>query len=175
MDIHVPGDDRGSISPDGGPVLAPFILCTVKFRLCLLYPCHGQHIRHHIGNRAVLFPLLKLHILKIFPEKGRSLHMVGGSRAEDLCISCPAAALVSLGTVCGDIQEIALLAPFRILDQAIKLFVRGLDASGLFDVRIQRPGLKVVLVCFVRFHPADLYISEAEEGKVGAHPFFLSV
>ena len=167
--IQVPGNDHRRISPDAGSRLSPEILSQVKFRLAVLSAGQGQDVGNHVRHRTALFLLLILHILQIFPEKCRSLHVIAGSAAEDLGIPRPSQAFVPLGTVCGDIQKIILLAPQRIGKKTVHFLIGGNNLSRLRQIRIKGPCFKISHIGFIHLHSGYLYIPEPVIGKMRPH------
>ena len=138
--------------------------------------------RHYMRHRTADDALLRPHIPKVFAVKGRHIHIVAGCLRENLGISGPAKALVSLGAVRGNIQEIVLLTPEGILKQLVDLFHTGFNASGLVKIAPQMMGGKVIhtaLGFLGRFstliHIFHLHIAETIEGKMRSHMALLPI
>ncbi len=123
MQVDIPGDHGGRLPPCGGRVAGII-----------------RH-RNHIGNTAVQLLLLRIDVFAVFCVKCIGVHVEAGGSAEDLSVPRPTVALVPLGAVCRHVHKIALLAPFRVVDQLIDQRIGGLDIPQLlhFGVDDQPP------------------------------------
>ena len=109
MQVHIPGNHGGSLTPGSGSVSGII----------------GH--RNHVGHAAAQLLLLPIDVPSVFRIKCISIHVEAGRTAEDLCISRPAVSLVPLGAVRRHVQEIALLAPFCVVNQLVQY---GRTTSG---------------------------------------------
>ena len=148
--VQLPGNDAGCIPPGGDAV-----------QLVLAH-------RHHAGNTAVQQLLLAAEILHEFAEEACCILMIAGRVAEDLNIPCPTHALVPLGAVGGNVQEVALQAPLAVKIQPVQQGIAGLQRAGFLNVGIHGAAHEFAGIQFA--YPAfHLHVAEAKVGKVGLH------
>ena len=70
-------------------------------------------------------------------EEGGHVEVEGGGPAEGLGVAGPAQALVALGAVGGDVQEVALLPPADVVLELIDQLVRALEGTGIFKIAVK--------------------------------------
>ena len=156
--VERPWDERGGVAPGAGAVGA---LVAAEVAADLI-----EHVGHDVRHGAVQFALLQQHVVQeFFIERGR-VHRQRGGGGEDMRVARPAHALVALRTIGRRVEEVADLAPERVLNQAVHLRVGGFNFA-----RHRKVGMNDAAGEFVqlRFHPLDLYEAEAVERKVRAH------
>jgi len=146
MQVNVPGDDGCRIAPGARPAAAHFI--------------RRYHHRHHAAAR----PLLSHHVIGVFAEERSDIHIVQSGTREYLRVAGPAHALVALRAISRHIQEVAFLAPQGVEEQAIHHWIRGLDAAGLFQLRVHHAAGEIIGVDFpvplCQFYESETVISE---------------
>ena len=106
------------------------------------------------------------HIRQPFAEELPHIILIGGGAAEDLGVSGPAVTLVTLGTVCRNIQIIALLAPDDIAEQLIQHRIAALQPAGALHLRVKYNGPDTVCRKTGRSF-VDPQIPESKERKPG--------
>ncbi len=103
----------------------------------------ADDVRHHMGH-ASLRGLVCRHILQPFPEESIGIHQKTCCAAENLGIPGPSHPLVTLGTVCGNIQEIPFKPPEDIVLKLVHQRVGTGKASRGFHPGMQHQGLEIL-------------------------------
>ena len=127
--VDLPGADGGRVAPGG----AGFVV--------------RQNIGDHAADAAVR-ELVRGHVMEPFAEEAFHIIEVGSRADEDLRVAGPAQALVPLGAVRGNVQEVAPLAPDDVGEELIQRLIPGGQPAGAPHVgmdddggEILRPGL----------------------------------
>ena len=158
--VDGPGHHGGHVAPDGAAVRA----AAEPEGAGLVGRLGGGHKE---GHRALVIPLFLPHVVEEVVEEGGHVQIFAGGGGDDGRVAGPAQALVPLGAVGGDVQEVVKLPPHGVVEQLVDPAVRRLNGAGGVDVRADvHPG-KVL-----RPHLGDalhLHIAEAVEGAVGPH------
>ena len=138
--VHLPGDDHGRVRPPR------------RSRRLSALRIGGQHVGDDVGDGAV-FVLIGLDVAEPLGEEPGHVHVQGGGGGEDLGIPGPAHALVALGAVGGDVEEIPLLAPDDVAQELVDQRLRrhdltrgrhgGMDDDAGQAVRGERPRVAV--------------------------------
>ena len=122
-----------------------------------------QGVGHHMGH-AALGGLLQGHVPQPLAEEGVRVAQEGGRPAEDLRVARPAHALVPLGAVRGNVQEVVLQAPLNVVLQLIHQRVRAGEGAGSAHAGMHHAGGEV----FRPHLPGPLFqlgVAEALEGE----------
>ena len=143
---------------------------------CYITPCRRtvgiQNIRHYMRN-TLFKRRFCYHITHPFRVEQCCISVKCRCPGEYLRISGPSKTLVSLRTICRDIKEIISLAPCNITLQLIYFFVRTMEITGLFHIRMCHTGNK--LICCKFFHSFHTDITESVECKMRSENLFFSV
>ena len=107
--------------------IAPVIDRVRKAHFPLVIDLDGRHDH----GKAAAPPLLDAHIAHPFTEKTRRIEIEGGRRGKQRDVARPPQPLVSLRTVCGDIDKIRTRTVQHILLQAIEPRIRASKATRL--------------------------------------------
>ena len=155
--IDGPGDKNCRITPDGIFVLG----CQPKEAVTLM-PAKAV-VRHEHRHHAVL-PLTQGQIPEPFAHESGNIHIEGCGRGEHRDIAGPAAALIPLGAVRGNIHKVGLQAGEDVALELIDPLVGAFKAADAGHSRVQLPGANVVLG---DFHTGNRNVLEAHKGKLG--------
>ena len=166
QEIHVPGH--------GGEVFfddAPVAILTVQFvshQHAGAAPFDAAEAAAH--RRDVRKPAVgQLTIpgaFQIPPQKAVYVRVVNRRGAEDLRVPGPAHALVALGAVRGNGEEIGILAPADVAVELIYHCIGGANIAGEMGDGGKHPALHVLHGRRFR-HPGDFHIAIAVEGVPG--------
>jgi len=104
------------------------------------------------------------HIVKPFGKKGGNIAVVGRCANEDLGVAQPPEALVALGAIGRDAEEVVALAPVDIGKEPIDISVRALEVPGARNVRANYASGYGAFLQFAR-KPRDFCIPEAVESE----------
>ena len=154
--VQRPGVDHRHVRPGGGGVRA---LAQQPVRHAPVL----QGVGHHMGY-AALGGLLQRHVPQPLAEEGIRVAQEGGRPAENLRVPRPAHALVPLGAVRGDVQEVVLQAPLYVVLQLVHQRVRAGEGAGSAHAGMHHAGGEV-------FRPhlpgpcLQLGVAEALEGE----------
>ena len=118
-------------------------------------------------HRATVKFLLEVHIVEIFGEERRGIHIKAGGTTENLCITGPTHPLIPLRAIGGNIQEVALLAPERVMNQLVYLLVGGLEITGALQLGMQHIGGKVFRLYLLGRD--NIEIAKTVEGEMRPH------
>lgn len=142
--VHGPGQDGGHVAPDA--------------RARALHVSGRDDKWHHPAARGLF---LRQVVAVLGEERGR-VEVKARRPTEDHRVARPAEALVTLRAVGRDVDKVTLLAPQRVLEQAVDFRVRGLDLARAVQARMHDAAGEVVHIELA--DPArDLDVAEAEE------------
>ena len=123
-----------------------------------------EGVGDHHRNGAIA-PLLEPEVPEPTGEKGGAVHVETRGRREDLNVAGPAEALVALGAVGGEFQEVAVLAPDDVVLELVDELVRAFEVAGRSHVGMDHDARQIV-----RREGAgvavDGHVAEALEGEV---------
>ena len=155
--IDRPRDENARIRPDGAArSRAPF-----------------QRRRIHREIPAIIGLLIVRKVADVLFIKGVSVPVIACRRCEHLRIRRPAEPFVPLGTIGGNVQEIASLPPPHVFDQAVEQRIVRPEEEGVFHLarKIARGEIVRRPLSFA-FH---FHIAESVKGKQRFDLFLLSV
>ena len=104
--IHGTWQERHHVSPDTAPLH--------------FHSADGGYCRAASAHLVLSNP----QIVHVFFIESPGIHIIGCRNSKDVGIPCPAKALIPLGTVRGNIKEIALLTPKAVGSQPVNLWIR---------------------------------------------------
>ena len=149
--VDVPGHDHGRVAPGSRDHVAHLALAVESVRDDDRHVAVGLLLGGQVGR----------------PRRQEAGHVGQEERrgAEDLQVAGPAEAFVALGTVGGDVDEVAAHAPEHVVVQPVEQVVGRLEPAGPDNVGAQHDRLDVGGGEVVQ--SVHLRVAEAVEGEVG--------
>ena len=154
---HRPGYQNRRISPDR-------VILIVNFRPEIALSIPDKSVTWHNGGNHAHRLLHQGQISQPLVHETGNIHIEGCRRGKQGNVPGPAAALIPLGTVCGDVHKIGLETGLNIFLELIQTLIGAGEISDLFHIRVDIPGSQVLLG---NLHSGNSHILKSHVGKLG--------
>ena len=118
--------------------------------------------------------LLGSHVIQEFGIECSCISLIHRSRAEDLCISCPAHSLITLWAVGRHVNKVPTLSPNSILRKTIDQCIARIQHCRLSNIRTQHTAEEILQVRIIS-EAGQAHIPEPVKCKVRTRPVFVAI